>query len=221
MSIEPLDDIPHHMTRDDLRDRPREDVEEAARKWFAIASEMKEIQDVLTEDLEKALNLLQEYQRFMAMLNSPDPNIPEVRRLFLKYKMKFTENTNANYGIYLDGKDITSNPEGLDNELADEPERVELIIDEEGKMRFIPARSGNVAIETSNVEWSDGEDIEPVEDADLEWLKEDNVYTDEEVHEMKEHYAFLATGHPPCCQKCGMYLNIHGEECVFEFQGGA
>ena len=155
---------------DNLASRTREEVEASARKWFAIASEMREVQEELAADLEKALNLCQEYQRFMAMLNSPDPNMTEVRRLFAKYNMNFTENTHANYGIYLDGQDIGTNPEGIDN-VEVQTEKVELIIDEEGHMRFIPVAGSTTVVP----DWSEGEDIEVLtEPADLSWLNEPN-----------------------------------------------
>src|ERR1700747_235487 len=166
-----------------MSEKTPEEWEASARKWFDISKEMKVVQDELTADLELALNLCQDYQRCMAMLQAPDPHIPEIRRLFQKYNMVFFENTHSNYGVYLDGEDI-SNPEGTEN-VTMEVDRVELIIDADDKLHFIPPGSDEVGI--PNQEW-DAEDIEPVEDADLEWLKEDNAYTDEEVAKIKSKY---------------------------------
>jgi hypothetical protein len=167
--IEPLDDIPHHMTRDNLRDRPREDVEEAARKWFGIAKEMKEVQDVLAEDLERVLHLLQDYQRIVAMLQSPDPHTDEVKELFRKYKMRWTENTSKNYGVYLDGKDITETHKEGDEALV---ERVELVRDEgTGKIFFRPVEHKHIPVP----EWSQGDVIEAEENLtpkSRDWLDE-------------------------------------------------
>lgn len=124
------------MKTDDLSQRSREEVEEAARKWFDISVEMKERVEEIAEDLQKALEICQKYQRTMVMLHAPDPNTVEIRRLFYKYKLAFTEYKWGDFGVYMDGKDL-SNPENIPNIEAPEPEKIMLAL-EGDRLHFAP-----------------------------------------------------------------------------------
>jgi hypothetical protein len=66
----------------------------------------------IINDFEAALNLIQQYQRVLGMLDSPDPNTVPARRLLNKYNMVATE-TSKRYRIFLDGRDITDFPDSL------------------------------------------------------------------------------------------------------------
>jgi hypothetical protein len=219
-----------------IEERTHEQLIETATHWFDVAK-------VLGDDLETALNLCQSYQRDMAMLNAPDPQMVEVRRLFQKYNMTFTENTDEHYGIFLDGEKL-DNPEHVDNKTV-EVETVELILDEDGKLRFIPGHTDQAIQPTPGWE---AEDIEPIEDPDLEWLTEPNPerpsepepeicshqwqwHPDVDIHGWRctDCTAVARGSKDPAfrdryaaCHLCGRYLNVHGPKCDLNvFHGGA
>lgn len=114
---------------------------EVAHKWFAVATDLKDIQTELVADLETALNLVRRYQEILVELNAPDPGLVAARLLLTKYKMSYTPPGNT-ARVYADGTDITEHPDSVPGSVAEnelpEPDRIELIQTEDGKMHFRP-----------------------------------------------------------------------------------
>lgn len=69
--------------------------------------------DALLVDLEKALNLCRQYQRYISMHGINDPTFVETRGLLTKYRMKF-EHPNPIGKVYADGQDITEHPDSIE-----------------------------------------------------------------------------------------------------------
>ena len=67
--------------------------------------------EILT-DLERALNLIIQYQRTIKMLTAPDPSYVEARRMLIKYKMISIEPSQV-FKVYADGVDITLHPDSI------------------------------------------------------------------------------------------------------------
>lgn len=164
---------------DDLSERPREEVEAAARKWFDIANDMKTIQEQLVDDLETALNACKQYQRAAAIHEDPDPNFVTVRNLLTKYKMDYVPAAKT-ARVFVDGVDITEHPDSIEGdadvmELTSEEyngiETVELVQLEDGSMHFVPGTIEHAPEVDTFAEVADPE--EPVDPGSREWLQEE------------------------------------------------
>lgn len=63
-------------------------------------------------DFEEALNLLQQYQRSLRILNSPDPSSYAANKLLKKYRRN-PEKVSEFFRIIVDGIDITEHPDSI------------------------------------------------------------------------------------------------------------
>lgn len=171
------------VTRDDLHERPRWAVEEAARKWFGVATDMRNQRDEIALDLEMALNLCRNYQDAMSRLDVPDPNLARVRSLLIKYGMEFIQKPKQSFRIFVDGVDITTYPDSIPADaeelhLTGEEyygiETVELVQVESGEIKFLPA--GQPPVVPEDVEWvaeAEVVDAEIVSPETRDWLIEE------------------------------------------------
>jgi hypothetical protein len=89
----------------------------------------RQTQGTILSDLEAALNMIRQYQRYLDMLVANDPQLVASRRLLTKYGMATGHNKPQPFRIYDEGRDITEHPDSIEGsvdavqELPSVPER--------------------------------------------------------------------------------------------------
>jgi hypothetical protein len=91
------------------------------------------VKEIIMNDFQRALELIQEYQRALDILCSPDPNTVEARKLLNKYNMESLKSADG-FKVFLDGRDITDFPDSLPGSVEDDDDTLQIESGDDGSI---------------------------------------------------------------------------------------